>query len=102
MERLTAAVGARLGLKVVLVLAGEPSASESGNLALDGILGASVVHVGDLTRGQIDEAVEDIAESVRRPGSFPAVFRLAGQVCSVRKGYVDAGRELLERRWSGA
>ena len=48
--RLTAAVGARLGLKVVLVLAGEPSASESGNLALDGILGASVVRVGDLTR----------------------------------------------------
>ena len=95
--RLTAAVGARLGLKVVLVLAGEPSASESGNLALDGILGASVVHVGDLTRGQIDEAVEDIADSVRRSGSFPVVIPFGGSSVLGAQGYVDAGRELLEQ-----
>jgi L-cysteate sulfo-lyase len=95
--RLTAAVGARLGLKVVLVLTGEPSASESGNLALDGILGASVVHVGDLTRGQIDQAVEDIAESVRRSGSFPAVIPFGGSSVLGAQGYVDGGLELLEQ-----
>ena len=95
--RLTAAVGARLGLKVVLVLAGEPSASKSGNLALDGILGASVVHVGDLTRGQIDQAVEDIAESVRRSGSFPAVIPFGGSSVLGAQGYVDGGLELLEQ-----
>src|SRR5215204_5309833 len=37
--RLTAAAGARLGMDVVLVLAGSPSNTASGNVALDGLLG---------------------------------------------------------------
>ena len=45
--RLTAAAGARPGLDVVLVLAGEPGASASGNLALDGLLGARMIWAGD-------------------------------------------------------
>ncbi|WP_150130536.1 pyridoxal-phosphate dependent enzyme, partial [Streptomyces sp. 150FB] len=45
--RLTAAAGARLGLDVVLVLAGKPDSPAAGNLALDGLLGATVVWAGD-------------------------------------------------------
>src|ERR1700678_783690 len=40
--RLTAAAAARLGLDAVLVLAGRPGSSSSGNLALDGLFGAAV------------------------------------------------------------
>src|SRR5919112_2744154 len=45
--RLTAAAGARLGLDVVLVLAGAPGATATGNLALDGLFGAAAVWAGD-------------------------------------------------------
>jgi L-cysteate sulfo-lyase len=95
--RLTAAAGARLGLKVVLVLTGEPSASASGNLALDAILGASVVHVGDLTLAQIDQAVQDVAERLRRSGAMPVVLPFGGSSVLGAQGYVDAARELLDQ-----
>ena len=45
--RLTAAAGARLGLEVVLVLAGAKGGPRTGNIALDGLLGATVVWAGD-------------------------------------------------------
>src|SRR5262245_56738145 len=44
--RLTAAAGARLGLSVFLVLAGEKPAEERGNLLLDRLLGAQLVWAG--------------------------------------------------------
>ena len=93
--RLTAAAGARLGMDVVLVLAGEPSGSESGNLALDAILGARVVRVGELSLPQIDEVVQEVAESLRSSGSVPAVIPFGGSSVLGAQGYVDAGRELL-------
>jgi L-cysteate sulfo-lyase len=95
--RLTAAAGARLGLKVVLVLTGEPSASASGNLALDAILGASVIHVGDLTLAQIDQAVQDVAERLRRSGAMPVVLPFGGSSVLGAQGYVEAARELLDQ-----
>ena len=52
--RLTAAAGARLGLDVVLVLAGErPDPGPlAGNLALDALFGASIVWTADDDRGR--------------------------------------------------
>ena len=93
--RLTAAAGARLGMEVVLVLAGEPTGSESGNLALDGILGARVVRVGELSLPQIDEVAQEVAEGLRSSGSVPAVIPFGGSSVLGAQGYVDAGRELL-------
>ena len=95
--RLTAAAGARLGMDVVLVLAGEPSGSESGNLALDAILGARVVRVGELSLPQIDEVVQEVAESLRSSGSVPAVIPFGGSSVLGAQGYVDAGHELLQQ-----
>ena len=95
--RLTAAAGARLGMDVVLVLAGESSGSESGNLALDAILGARVVRVGELSLPQIDEVVQGVAESLRSSGSVPAVIPFGGSSVLGAQGYVDAGREALEQ-----
>jgi L-cysteate sulfo-lyase len=95
--RLTAAAGARLGMKVVLILTGEQSTSGSGNLALDGILGAEVVRVGELSLGELDEVVGNVAESLRQAGSMPAVIPFGGSSVLGARGYVDAGRELLEQ-----
>ena len=41
--RLTAAAAARLGLRVVLVLAGSPTEPDRGNLLLDSLAGAEIV-----------------------------------------------------------
>jgi L-cysteate sulfo-lyase len=92
--RLTAAAGARLGMDVVLVLTGEPTASDSGNLSLDGIFGARVVRVGELSNQQIDEFVLDITESFRASGAVPAVIPFGGSNVVGARGYVDGGREL--------
>ena len=95
--RLTAAAGARLGLEVVLVLTGEPSVSESGNLVLDRILGARVVRVGQQSSAEIDEIVQDVADSLRASGSVPAVIPFGGSSVLGARGYVDAGRELAQQ-----
>lgn len=67
--RLTAAAGARLGLDVVLVLAGAPGSSTSGNLALDGLFGATVVWAGDVDDAGLDSTAEHVAEQLRQRGS---------------------------------
>ena len=64
--RLTAAAGARLGLAVELVLAGDPPADENGvrgNLLLDRLLGARLHWAGDVdTPGLEHRAQARVAE----------------------------------------
>ena len=93
--RLTAAAGARLGMDVVLVLTGEPTPEESGNLALNGLLGARVVRAGGLDHVEAEALVEDVAEQLRQAGASPAVIPLGGSSVLGAQGYVEAGRELL-------
>lgn len=90
--RLTAAAGARLGLDVVLVLAGEPGRAHSGNLALDGLFGARVVWAGD---GPLDAAAAEVAAVLRRDGRRPTVIPLGGSSALGVRGYVACGVELL-------
>ncbi|GAA1905459.1 D-cysteine desulfhydrase [Streptantibioticus ferralitis] len=93
--RLTAAAGARLGLDVVLVLAGEPGSSSSGNIALDGLFGATVVWAGDVHGEPLDAAAGQVAERLRRQGAVPALIPLGGSSVIGARGYVECGRELL-------
>ncbi|MFE7705100.1 D-cysteine desulfhydrase family protein [Streptomyces sp. NPDC057486] len=93
--RLTAAAGARLGLDVVLVLAGAPGASESGNLALDGLFGATVVWAGDVGDRALDATAQQVAAGLRRQGGVPAVIPFGGSSVLGARGYVECGRELL-------
>ncbi|MFF1839363.1 D-cysteine desulfhydrase family protein [Streptomyces sp. NPDC058231] len=90
--RLTAAAGARLGLDVVLVLAGAPGSSNSGNLALDGLLGATVVWAGDAA---LDAAAREVAARLRQQGGVPALIPFGGSSVLGARGYVECGRELL-------
>ncbi|MDK1475836.1 pyridoxal-phosphate dependent enzyme [Streptomyces sp. 549] len=95
--RLTAAAGARLGLDVVLVLAGHPGSSASGNLALDGLLGADVVWAGDVTGEKLDSAAWQLVEQLRRRGAVPVLIPFGGSSVAGARGYAECGRELLDQ-----
>ncbi|WP_101258180.1 pyridoxal-phosphate dependent enzyme [Streptomyces barkulensis] len=93
--RLTAAAAARLGLGAVLVLAGRPGASSSGNLALDGLLGARVVWAGDTDAAALDSVAHEIAEKLSRQGAVPSLVPFGGSSVLGARGYAECGRELL-------
>lgn len=93
--RLTAAAGARLGLRVVLVLAGTPGSSASGNLALDGLFGATVVWADD--REKLGCRAQEVAEELRARGEVPALIPFGGSSALGARGYVECARELLEQ-----
>ncbi len=86
--RLTAAAAARLGLRCVLVLAGDEPAARRGNLVLDRLAGAEVVWAG----GQPLEKVA-AAEAGQRAGSH--VIPFGGSSRSSVGGYADCARELV-------
>ncbi|MET8245072.1 D-cysteine desulfhydrase family protein [Streptomyces sp. NPDC005202] len=92
--RLTAAAGARLGLDVVLVLRGSPGASHSGNLVLDGLLGARLVWAGDVDQEGLDRAAAEACRRLRSRGARPALVPFGGSNALGARGYVRCGEEL--------
>jgi len=96
LARIAAAMGNRLGLKVVLVLGGEPGESRlpTGNLLLDHLYGATVHMVETVPRWEFGTAVEDVAEELRRKGSRPLVLPLGGSGPDGIAAYVKATEEL--------
>src|SRR5690242_6742796 len=69
MRDLTAAAGARIGLEVVLVLERRRGSPRSGNLALDGLLGARVVWAGDVREPELENAVDTVVAECRDRGA---------------------------------
>ncbi|HEX2400855.1 MAG TPA: pyridoxal-phosphate dependent enzyme [Mycobacterium sp.] len=95
--RLTAAAGARLGLDVVLVLAGAPNHAAAGNLALDGLFGAQVVWAGAVDEVQLAGRAAAIADDLRRAGAAPFLVPFGGSTPLAAEGYAECGRELLRQ-----
>jgi D-cysteine desulfhydrase len=93
--RLTAAAGARLGLDVVLVLAGVADDSASGNVALDGLLGADIVWAGDVDESVLASTVDEVGARLRREGAAPALIPFGGSNVTGARGYAECGAELL-------
>jgi L-cysteate sulfo-lyase len=87
--RLTAAAGARLGLDVVLVLAGEPEPTESGNIVLDGLFGARIVWAGS------DALDKRAAETVAEVGEGAWLIPFGGTSLDSVEGYVSCADEIL-------
>jgi L-cysteate sulfo-lyase len=85
--RLTAAAAARLGLRCVLVLAGEPPVTSRGNLVLDTLAGAEVVWSGA-------EPLRDVVDAEVARRDRPHVIPFGGSTPSSAQGYVDCAREL--------
>jgi L-cysteate sulfo-lyase len=90
--RLTAAAGARLGLRVVLVLAGHEPQRHQGNLLLDALFGATIVWSGD-------RPAEDVADEVEHDDRHGRVHRIpfGGSSPESAEAYADAGQELLRQ-----
>ena len=93
--RLTAAVGARLGLRVVLVFSGRYDGIRSGNVALDGLFGAQTHWAGEVGFSELAEVAAGITEQLRAEGARPALLPLGGSSATGARGYLEAGRELL-------
>lgn len=96
--RATAAAARRLGLDVVLVLAGDaPAGGASGNLALDGLLGARVVWagpVGEAGHAALDARLAATVAELRGAGRHPYLVPYGGSSGLGASGYLEAAREL--------
>jgi L-cysteate sulfo-lyase len=92
--RLTAAAAARLGLAAVLVLRGSPGVSRSGNLALDGLLGARLAWAGEVDQAGLDAAATEVCAELRAGGARPALIPFGGSSTAGARGYVRCGEEL--------
>jgi L-cysteate sulfo-lyase len=93
--RLTAAAGARLGLGVVLVLTGSGTESGDGNVALDGLLGASVVWAGDVAHEALHSIAQSVLDQLGQRGARPELIPYGGSSVVGARGYVTCGNELL-------
>ena len=92
--RLTAAAGARLGLDVVLVLAGADSGGLSGNLALNALFGAKIVWAADRGDAALETRVDEVAAELRDAGRRPAVLPFGGSTPLATNAYLDVAREI--------
>lgn len=96
--RLTAAAAARLGLASVLVFPGSPVTAPTGNLILDGLLGASIEWAGEAADGNqrrhLDDAAQAAAERLRAEGRRPVVIPFGGSNAVGAHGYRVAATEL--------
>ncbi len=92
--RQTAAAAARFGLGCILVLVGDPPAAASGNLLLDGLLGAEIVWT---TRPQRDQALKETFDKAWEQGRRPYLVPYGGSNTTGAAGYVVAMQELIEQ-----
>ena len=100
--RAVAAVAARLGLRAVLVVRGEPPAAYDGNLLLDRLLGADVRYCAEGEFGRVEEIMAALAEEVRGRGGRPYVIPESGANEVGALGYLECAVELSEQINHGA
>jgi D-cysteine desulfhydrase len=95
--RLTAAAGARLGVPVTLVLAGQPGAPATGNLLLDELFGARIRWAGDADHSALAALADELAADLASGGARPAVIPFGGSNRDGALAYADAARELRDQ-----
>jgi len=97
MARITAALGARAGLRVELVLGGMAGESRAwqGNLLLDRLYGARVHFIETERRWEFGSALQDLAAELTRQGRHPYVIPLGGSSPEGMASYINATDELL-------
>lgn len=92
--RATAAAGARLGLPVVLVLAGPRPTAPNGNVALDELFGAAIVWAYP-DSDDLAERVRDVAVKLEGDGHRPGVIEFGGSTVLTTNAYEAVAREIL-------
>jgi L-cysteate sulfo-lyase len=97
--RLTAAAGARLGLDVELVLAGDqPTGDPTGNLLLDRLFGARLVWAGEVPHEALEQVAADRVAALEADGTPTAQIPYGGSNAVGARAYVEAGEELLAQQ----
>lgn len=90
--RATAAAGAALGLKVVLVVNGPAQPAPTGNARLDVLFGADVRHVA--RREDRDPTMQTVAEELRAAGHRPFVVPLGASTATGALGFAKGVTEV--------
>ncbi len=96
--RTTAAVGARVGLRVVLCLRARGTGPErlEGNLLLDRVLGAEVRFVTPEAYVDHDRLMEHVADELRAEGARPFVVAEGASMAAGTLGYIEACQEIAQ------
>jgi D-cysteine desulfhydrase len=100
--RAVAAVGARLGLRVVLAVKGVRPATYDGNLLLDRLLGAEVRYLSEAEWEEVDGVCAGFAEEIRAGGGRPYVIPESGSNEVGALGYLECAVELTDQIEHGA
>ncbi len=96
-SRLTAAAAARLGLRCVIVVNGEPATPHTGNAYLHRLFGAEIRTVQG--REERDPTMEEAAAEIDAEGGKAIVIPLGASTPLGSLGYVRAAAE-ISRQWS--
>jgi D-cysteine desulfhydrase len=97
--RATAAVGARLGLKVRLILrCPEPNPPRDGNLFLDHLFGAAItIHHPDEYNAKRKQLIDDAMNAERSAGRKPYFFPVGASIPLGCWGYIRCAHELMQQ-----
>jgi D-cysteine desulfhydrase len=95
--RLTAAVATKIGMRAVLVFAGTPGGSSSGNFLLDGLLNAQIHWAGDLRPPELSALAEKVAARLREEGARPFVVPFGGSSALGARGYLACAAEIVDQ-----
>src|SRR5205814_4789556 len=93
--RQTAAAAARFGFKCILVLTGDKAQKASGNLLLDQLFGAEIVHVAD--RKDRDRILQETFDRATKEGTKPYLVPYGGSNATGALGYAFAMKEVIEQ-----
>jgi D-cysteine desulfhydrase len=100
--RAVAAVAARLGLRAVLLVWGEPPATYDGNLLLGRLLGAEVRYCAAADFARAGQIMETMATEIRARGGRPYLIPESGANEVGALGYLECAVELSEQINHGA
>ena len=100
--RAVAAVAARLGLRAVLLVWGEPPVAYDGNLLLGRLLGAEVRYCAEADFARAGEIMETMAIEIRARGGRPYLIPESGANEVGALGYLECAVELSEQINHGA
>jgi len=93
--RATASTAAKLGMRAVLVVNGEPPERATANALLDGLLGADIVYVA--SREERAPRLLELAERLRVEGRRPYAIPIGASTPLGALGYALAVAELVDQ-----
>ena len=93
--RQTAAAAAKLGLRCLLVLSGQPQPPDTGNLLIDSLVGAELVWADDQPR---DQAMQETFDRERSEGRNPYLIPYGGSNPLGAAAYALAMLELKSQK----